>query len=517
MKSTPHRLPTVQAAILLALALALPGCAHRVERTLSTPDQISTLDHASPYLKVHMKDGGLYLLSRWSVGRDRVCTGIGTRLDASRRVIATDSVRIPIDSVALFETNVVKTSPLVASMAVLTGVSLGVTFYCISNPKSCFGSCPTFYVTDGTRPVLQAEGFSSSIAPCLEATDVDALWRAAPRSRDLEVLVTNEALETHVIRRADILAAPRPPGGRVVATRRGEFREALRLIPPLRATAPEGDCLAALARHDGVERASVADSTDLAAREVIDLEFPAAPDTALGLVIASRQSLLSTFLYYQALAYLGRSAGDWLAALQRGDTVVRAQSNGIWHALGGVEVLVPARDGSWAVAGVDQETGPIATDVRVVPLPPAPPGPVHVRLRLTRGAWRLDQVCLAALGRRVEPLRVKPCAASRDGAPDPAALAALRDSAGPLTTFPGDRIRLRYRLPEDYERCELFLESRGYYLEWMRNEWLAEENPARLALMALQPEVALRLLAPAYKAQEASMEEAFWRSRYGHP
>ena len=62
-----------------------------------------------------------------------------------------------------------------------------------------------------------------------------------------------------------------------------------------------------------------------------------------------------------------------------------------------------------------------------------------------------------------------------------------------------------------------FLESRGYYIEWMRDEWLAEEDPVRAALMTADPEGALRLLAPEFKKTEGDMEDVFWRSRYAHP
>ena len=48
------------------------------------------------------------------------------------------------------------------------------------------------------------------------------------------------------------------------------------------------------------------------ARETVDLVFPAVAG-ARGIVIGARQSLLSTFLLYQTMAYMGHQAGDWLA------------------------------------------------------------------------------------------------------------------------------------------------------------------------------------------------------------
>ncbi len=48
----------------------------------------------------------------------------------------------------------------------------------------------------------------------------------------------------------------------------------------------------------------------------------------------------------------------------------------------------------------------------------------------------------------------------------------------------------------------------------MRSEWLAEEDTRMAALALANPAEALRRLAPAYKAEEPSLERAFWASRF---
>jgi hypothetical protein len=63
----------------------------------------------------------------------------------------------------------------------------------------------------------------------------------------------------------------------------------------------------------------------------------------------------------------------------------------------------------------------------------------------------------------------------------------------------------------------VFLESRGYYLEWMRREWIEEQNARAARQLLLDPAAMLRALAPAYKRQEGTMENAFWNSRYVRP
>ena len=101
--------------------------------------------------------------------------------------------------------------------------------------------------------------------------------------------------------------------------------------------------------------------------------------------------------------------------------------------------------------------------------------------------------------------------------PDSEALACLTGRAGRLVTQPGDTLALVYDLPAAAgDAPELFLQSRGYYLEWMRDSWIAEENPERLARLFLLPSASLREMAPAYKKLEPEMESAFWGSRYAH-
>jgi hypothetical protein len=187
---------------------------------------------------------------------------------------------------------------------------------------------------------------------------------------------------------------------------------------------------------------------------------------------------------------------------------------GIGQRLGGIEVFVRDESGDWVAAGRLGETGPLATNVNLLPLPPLPPGPCEIRLRLTKGCWRLDSIGLAILEGPVRPLRLPPAEVLRAGRPDPSARRRLCDPAQTLTTLPGDKYTLVYRLPAGSFPYELFLESRGYYLEWIREPWLAEEDAAAAAMMIFQPEIALRRLAPAFKEIEPELEDLFWGSRY---
>jgi hypothetical protein len=517
-------------AIALLLLLPTGGCAVGVP-TLQRPDQPRPAGVQAP-LKAHLHSGELVVFDAWSEDVDaRRFVGVGRRFDGQREAtFGPGALEVPVDSIALLEIIQDRVDGGLGvgltMMAAYTVLTAAVAVVCVSDPKACFGSCPTFYLDDDEgNERLVAEGFSSSVARALEATDLDDLGWTAAGGR-FSIRMRNEALESHAVRHLRLHAVAEPMGQRVFATPDHRFHLARRTVEPIGCTAPEGDCLAQVRADDGKERHSLADATNLAAREIVELEFPAA-GSRLGLVVGARHSFVSTFLFYQMLAYLGREAGVFLASVERGTGSLAERMQAVMSMLGTLEVSVQGEDGEWHRAGTFEESGPLATDVHLVELPPVTgSGPVRVRLNLTRGFWRLGHVALAEIGDAVESRVITPTAAERLDRPEVRTGAAakhdpLRVLLHPdlhLVTGPGDHFRIDFDLPEatvpEGPAYRLFLESTGYYYEWMRSEWLEEESPGEAAMMLLQPEVMFRRLAPAFKELEPTMEESFWNSRF---
>jgi hypothetical protein len=263
-------------------------------------------------IKLYMKSGELYQLEKWNMNSTRdTFAGYGRLFDSKRDLISEGNFLIPTGKVILAETNYIKPASIGTALSVLTVISGITTVICITNPKACYGSCPTFYAFDGDNYMVQAEGFPASILPSLEEKDIDALYRIKCRDENFEIQVKNEAYETHIIRSADILALPKPFGGRVFCTKDGKFLQAINLTEPAQSTASEGDISEKLCAFDGNERFSTAESNDLSAREIIEITFHKEYSDNPGLVIASRQTLLTKFLFYQTLTYLGSNAVDF--------------------------------------------------------------------------------------------------------------------------------------------------------------------------------------------------------------
>lgn len=93
------------------------------------------------------------------------------------------------------------------------------------------------------------------------------------------------------------------------------------------------------------------------------------------------------------------------------------------------------------------------------------------------------------------------------------ALAHLLTEHDYLVTYPRDVYSLQYTIPPGKE-FEFFIESEGYYLEWMREEWLPSQDLKAARAIFRSPHRYLKSMAPAYKRQEPEMENIFWNSRY---
>jgi len=503
--------------------LILSGCARKIiQRKLASVEESKKLfplqGKDSSFLKAHMKDGSVYLLKSWSYNDSALALdGTGNLLDLNRKTVKEGIFSIPYAGVAIIESNRLDSRALpLGGIWMMTGLTAIGAVYCVANPKACFGSCPTFYAWDGSQMTLQAEGFSASIAPALEAEDVDALYRARPHDRVFPVHVKNEALETHVIKDVHIAMLPRPPGGRVFKTGSDEYLQATNITAPVRVTAGTIDRTALFQMADGQEYWSLADSLNLAVRETLDVRFNNPSLGPFGLVIASRQTLMTTFLLYQTLAYMGSGVGYWLAELERGGTDAKQRACAYGDVLGKIEVLVDNGKGEWVVVGRVGETGPIVSDLYVVPLNISSLGKsaLNLKLRMTRGYWRVDYLALATLGDKVLPVVLEAnnvfCVKSEYRQ------VGTRTSiaSNPLVQFPGDESLLTFLLPDDYSKQELFISSKGYYLEWIRSDWILEESPEKTMEFLTDPTGYLISMAPLYKKAEPYMEEQFWRSRY---
>lgn len=426
---------------------------------------------------------------------------------------------VPLDSILGLESVRDNVNVATSTLLTLAGVALVATpiIACATDPK-CFGSCPTIYSDSAGTAVLEAEGFSYSIAPIFEAPDLDRL-RARPDAKGVFRLeVRDEAYETHYINHLGLVEVRHDPG-EVALPDNGNQPVAVRdFQAPVRARDRMGrDIRRAIADADGQvyrtpdEVLAKADSAD--PNDDIDLTFgrPAGTDT-VAIVFRMRNSLLNTVLLYELmLGDPGLKSLDWVGhdLAQIGPAV----GLGRWYAKHmGMRVLV--RDGS-AYRDVARitDTGPVAWKDVAVRVPALEHDSVRIRLSFVADDWRIDQVRLAARVRTPESRAIAPVELAADGHSDTAALARLRSPDDRyVVTTPGQRFFLSFATGPDPRlgTRTFLLASQGYYIEWLRGGWIRTE---RLASTFTPTDEALIATLRRWRAEQHDLELRFAATR----
>lgn len=474
-----------------------------------------------PFLKAHLKNGDVCIMrDNWQIDtQTNVLSGEGATYDFNREKARFGAVSIPVDSVAIFETNTKILKPekeRIAALTILTAVDIIVGIICLTNPKACFGSCPTFYINpDQNFHFADAEGFTRAITPSMEYTDIDALKNAPIRSTSFSLTMKNEALETHCVKEIKLLAFPKKEGEHIYQSPTDNFYLSDKIYNLTGATADEGKITGLLLTPDHNERFSLSDPENLSSREEIFLNF-AVPDKPVnpGLVLDFRQTLMTTYLFYSAMGFMGDNVSDVFARMER-DSVIRRKFDGTTKELGKIDVYEwNELNNTWEMQGQFSETGPIAINRQILPLTGnSGNGEIRLKLLVNKGLWRLDYAGLASIVCQADPIEILPDCVVNKGKLDDEALKNINDPDKYLISMPGSEYRFNFSLPLKNTDYELFLSSKGYYLEWMRQNWIKDKNLMKLRQMVVNPKEFLKQEAWEYKQYETVMEKEFWNTK----
>ncbi len=393
---------------------------------------------------------------------------------------------INLEDIAAMESyqDVVNTGATVAATTITT---VGGGIAGIALLKAVFGSCPTTYSIENGEPILEAESFSYSIAPGFEARDVDRVGIKFSGQSEIELEMRNEALETHYINHVELLEIehaqnesvyPDPKGRPIVFGEVKEPRIVLdrsghRVDHFVRAA----DGQAWSSTTERLRNVSMADMEDF-----IDVEFDL-PTSAhdLALILNVRNSLLNTVLLYDVmLKRQGFRALDWMG--RDLDRLLPKFSLARWYQKKmGMRIAVWDGDRFKNVMSVP-DTGPIAWNEVAIPLPEIQSDKLRLRLSFIADNWRIDQIGLATDMRFGKAGKI-PVTDVRSASGDELGRARMNLSAADDTyvvTYPGQYLRLRFDIGKP--RADVvrtwFLAAEGYYIEWMRKEWLETSSAA---------------------------------------
>ncbi len=470
-------------------------------------------------VKAHLADGSTVVFSKGVTIADGIVKGQGFKYD-----ITLDHgepvTEVDLDDVAAMESfqTPVNTGATVAGSAAVTA---GTVVVAAALAAVIFGSCPTIYSLEGVEPLFEAESFSYSVAPGFEVRDVDRLG-IDPGTGDSVVLeVRNEALETHYINHIELMEVVHSDAESVLADPKGRPIIVGSLRAPDVVIDRSGrhiDGIVGTAdgkawRTDAVRLQNV--STD-DMEDYIDLEFempPAGHEAAL--VLRLRNSLLNTEFFIHMLKRQGFRALDWMS-----DDPNRLGSKyklASWYRKKmGMRVAIWDQGRYRQVATIG-DTGPIAWNELAVPLPAVKGQKLRLRLSFVADNWRIDHLALATMVRNTEAnhIPVAQVISAKGNELSQAKQNLHAADAAYVITKPGEYIRLRFDVaaaPNDLKRT-YFLAAEGYYIEWMRKDWLKSTSASTFVPNDTSLQAALLTLLHLWEPRREAFREQFESTR----
>jgi hypothetical protein len=475
--------------------------------------------------KAHLLDGSVILYDYGFQRRNDSILGHGIRYGIDRKEGAVrNQWKVPLDSVVgleYFDKNIpgarIPGTVLLSTTTVVEG-GLAV----IGLLKIIFGSCPTVYTSDGEQQRLEAECFSYSIGSKYELPDLDRLEQRTPAEGRFMLYLKNEALETHYIDAFTLGYVDHPFGTEVFPTDDGNVLAASNLQSPASARNSEGRDLTSLFRYRdntaySIDSATVRRMFKRSERDWIELAVPVPRDAEeLTLALRGRNTLQNTVLLYDVMMRdQGMGAVEWSESL----------SSSLWYAwrlyrwytsMSGLNITVE-HDGEFVDAGRLTDTGPIAWKTVATRIPLGEHGDtVRIRLNCLPDSWSIDWIGLDAGDHNQPELHYVPCSTA-EGASEQRGATAIAATSGDdgsyLVTYPGEWLDLSFNLPPTTGRQRtLFLYSKGYYVEWVRPEWVRERADVRPFDISEHERVRNRL-AELWSAKKDTFEAKFFQQR----
>lgn len=442
------------------------------------------------HVKVFLKDTSLVLFKNGFELKDEKLTGLGTRYYFNGKD-STGVQTFPIDSAIAITTLKSEIPPLRGFGSFLIGItSIPLTFlgvYCIACPKCCFGSCPTIYSSADDKEI-KAELFSSSISKSLKANDLDRIGELKEGGKDFNIFVTNEALETHFIDKLKLTAVYHPKGSRVYNNSRGEFVLISGTKEDYNALNSKGESITSILSKDDGSSYRTFKKNEINTKpldgyyDFVELKIKKDKNiNNLKLLIKYRNTLLSTILFYDVvLASQGIKAIDWMNKMDN-DEVYAKEFKKVYDLFSGIK-LSYFKNGEWIKVTNLPDAGPlswkyIAESIDVSDMKD------EIKLRLE---FFKDNIMIDYFGfdthDTINDTYIKNLLPSEVSLNKEIITGQFINSVSftddnYLITEPGDKISLNYEiLSKENEQATLFIESNGYYKEWIRGNWITNNN-----------------------------------------
>ena len=470
-------------------------------------------------VKAHLVDGSTVVFPNGVTIENGIVKGQGFKYDITLEH-SEPVTEVDFDEVAAMESY--QTPVNTGATAVASGAAtIGVAATAAALAVIIFGSCPTIYSLEGVEPLLEAESFSYSIAPGFEVRDVDRLGIDPGTGDSVELEIRNEALETHYINHIELMEVvhaaaesvfPDPEGRPVIV---GSLR-APQVVIDRSGRHIDGIVGAADGKAWRTDEARLQNVSTDDMEDYIDLEFEM-PTTGreAALVLRLRNSLLNTVFFIHMLKGQGFRALDWMSddPKRLGE---KYQLRRWYRKRMGMRVAIWDQ-GRYRQVATIAETGPIAWTELAIPLPAVKGDKLQLRLSFVADNWRIDHLALATVVRHAKAKKI-PVTQVTSAAGDELRQARRNlhaADAAYVITKPGEYLRLRFDVgeaPHGLKRT-YFLAAEGYYIEWMRKDWLETESAPALVPNDAALQASLLTAMRLWEPQREEFRERFESTR----
>jgi hypothetical protein len=513
---------------VISLAILVLSCNYRTEepRRMKKDDLVGTRQINVP-TKIHLLDGGVILCPDGFFFHRDTIQAIGARSSLSRADATNGIWVIALDSVAAMEYFDKSVHGARSFGGFLLGVSatadigMGAIFIL----KAIFGSCPTVYSFNGHQERLEAECFSYSIGRNFEMADLDRLNSQRAEDGRVVLRVKNEALETHYINEFTVCYADHPQGTEVFPTDDGGILAASHLVSPTSAVNSDGkDILETIHNRDSlVYKSDSASASRMFAekrRDWIEFTVPLPPKSSSVVVaLHVKNSLENTVLLYDVMMRnQGLNVLEWSQDVNESKWYAWRLAH--WYKeFSGMELLVQ-QDGQYIRSGKIFDTGPIAWKLVAVQLPlKTHEDTLKIRLQFLPDNWVIDWVGFDFSGTPAPDLKKAACVDAKGNMNSSAnnIIDAIReDDDNYFVTYPGEFADLSFQVPNQdslkHSERTFFVHSKGYYVEWVRPEWV-RIRPNVPGFDISQSDEMARLSSQLWLSKKNRFEDQFYRNR----
>jgi hypothetical protein len=510
---------------VVLLCLTLSSCVFI--STKVTPLTEETLQASPTFVtqaptKAHLSDGSVVTFAQGFEMRDETLRGQGIQYDLVRQT-RTMVDEVPLESVANLEYYHKKLHAVPLIVSSIPPLLVGSVVLL----KSLYGSCPTVYSFDGHTYALEAETFSHSVAKRFEGEDLDRLDLGKVVNGDYTLQVTNEALETHYINTMSLLTVDHPVGYEAFPTVKRDIVLVGKPRPILTATSKLGHEVTALvASRDQQWYQSdprvVQELTQTVTQDWIDVKVNIPPDAQkMYVALRGRNTLMSSVLFYDVmLRAQGIHALEWQGATTAHPLYAWRLHQWFNRHFG---LYLQVFDGKrFQQALRIPPTGPIAWHQVAAALPVPAGDTAHLRFAFLPDNWAIDWIGVSFAGTtdyRTRSVTARELIDSH-GNRNAELKARLRaNDARYLITYPGESYLLKFTVgpvPAGRQHS-YFVTSSGFYIEWLRQEWLRHRPTASTAGRFALNDATILQTAKLWLAKKQRFEKAFFESRIIRP